>query len=151
MILWEKKLSDLICSCYEVNSATVPVSFLIQGLFLLSDQMWKNSSIKIWFFPLSWEVPFWEMVYLYCDSRRHLSPSGDKAKLPRDQRRLHKICCSWEKPEEDWTWVKTRDSSAKVGTELIKNPFEWSGWCSYCDFCVWDFTESGDILVGSGF
>uniref|UniRef100_A0A8C3EGI4 Protein diaphanous homolog 2 n=1 Tax=Corvus moneduloides TaxID=1196302 RepID=A0A8C3EGI4_CORMO len=31
------QVSDLICSHYEVNSATVPVPFLIQGLFLLSD------------------------------------------------------------------------------------------------------------------
>lgn len=46
------KKSDLICSYCEVSSAAVPVSFLIQGLFLLSDQTWKNSSIKIWgFFP----------------------------------------------------------------------------------------------------
>lgn len=36
----------------------------------------------------------------------------------------------------------------KQGTEIIKNPFDRSsGLCSYFDFCVWNFMESGDIRL----
>lgn len=129
-----------------MNSATVPVSFLIQSLFLLSDQNWTTPWSK-WFFSISWEILVWEMVSLCCGLRRDLSPSGDKEKLPRDQRRLCTICCKlrWLNPGP-----KPSDSPATTGAKLIHNPFCFSSVSDTRFLCVWNVLVSVFILVGSG-
>lgn len=140
MILFKKKTkwSDLICSHYEVSSAAVPVSFLIQGLFLLSDQTWKNSSIKIGFFPYLEKYHF-ERWFICIVTRGDICHQVvTKQSFPGTRGDCPKSAAA----EESQKMIEqTRDPSAKLGTELIKNAFGWSGWCSYCDFCVWKFIE----------
>lgn len=144
-LIKKEKLSDLICSYHGVSSAAVPVSFLIQGLFLLSDQTWKNSSIKICFFSLSWEVSFWEMVYLYCDwgdichqvvtKQSFPGTRGDCTKSAAAEESEKMIEAGWKPgtPQQSWgqSSLKTPLTDlvdAVTVTSVLE--FHWVRWCS---------------------
>lgn len=147
MILWEKK--KVIWFVHTMKSILLQFSIILNsGLVSALRSDVKELLDQNLVFSLSWEVSFWEMVYLYCDSRRHLSPRGDKAELPRDQRRWHKICCSWEKREDDGSWVKPGSPQQNWGQSWFKTPLT-----DVVDVVAVTsvFTESGDVLVGSGF
>lgn len=166
-LIKKEKLSDLICSYHGVSSAAVPVSFLIQGLFLLSDQTWMNSTIKICFFSLSWEVSFWEMVYLYCDwgdichqvvtKQSFPGTRGDCTKSAAAEESEKMIEAGWKPgtPQQSWgqsslktpltDLVDAVTVTSVFGISLSQVMFWWD-----LDFKLKELIDFGDLTVRKG-
>lgn len=156
------KISYLICSYCEVNSAAVAVSFLIQGLFLLSDQTWKNSSIKICFFPYLEKYHFerWFICVVTWGDICHQVVT--KQSFPGTRGDGTKSAAAEETEKMIEPESKPGSPQWKQGTELIKNPFSWCSvlqllwllclkchWLSWCSSGVWLLSLRSWLTLGS--